>query len=83
MVLWYDIRVDNPKNPDVRGIRLNEIKELFPEASAYRAQRITLAPPIGRRVGRMYNYINFPFLRSHLLVAVPKDLALKESVLHT
>lgn len=72
MVLWYDIRVDNPKNPDVRGIRLNKIKELFPDASDYHAQRITLAPPIGRRVGRMYNFLNFPFLRSHLLVAISK-----------
>lgn len=73
MVLWYDIRVDSPKNPDVRGIPLNEIKQLFPEAAGYQAQRITLAPPIGRRVGRLYNFLNFPFLRSHLLVAILKD----------
>ena len=73
MVLWYDIRVNNPKNPDVRGIPLKEIKQLFPEAAGYQAQRITLAPPIGRRVGRLYNFLNFPFLRSHLLVAILKD----------
>ena len=30
MVLWYDFFVDNPKNPNVRGIRAGRIRELFP-----------------------------------------------------
>ena len=50
-VLWYDFFVDNPRNPDVRGIRSREIRSLFPGCRIY-LRRITLAPPIGRLVGR-------------------------------
>ena len=32
-VLWYDFTVDNPKNPDVRGVPLRRISALFPEAT--------------------------------------------------
>jgi hypothetical protein len=73
MILWYDLRVNNPGNPDVRGIGVQEIRELFPRASGFEYKRVTLAPPIGRRVGRLYNFLNFPFLRSHILAAVYKD----------
>ena len=49
--LWYDFAFDNPANPDVRGIRLSEVHRLFPEFSiAHR--KITLAPPLGRAIGR-------------------------------
>ncbi|SRR6266581_3204385 len=50
-MLWYDFYVNNPSNPDVRGVRKNEIRKLF-ACSRIRLQRITLAPPIGRIVGR-------------------------------
>ncbi len=72
VILWYDLRVDNPNNREVRGIPLAEIRSLFPESRAVRARKITLAPPIGRRVGRLYNFVNFPFLRSHLLALLAK-----------
>ena len=71
-VLWYDLRVDNPTNPDVRGIALSEVRRIFPEAKKIQSRSITLAPPIGRRVGRFYNFLNFPILRSHLLVKVDR-----------
>src|SRR5919197_2255838 len=29
-VLWYDFVVDNPRNPDVRGVPLRQVRELFP-----------------------------------------------------
>src|SRR5262247_142314 len=29
-VLWYDFTVDNPRNPDVRGVPVSRIHELFP-----------------------------------------------------
>lgn len=48
--LWYDFFVDNPRNPDVRGVRKNEIRQLFPGCQI-NIRRITLAPPIGRIVG--------------------------------
>jgi SAM-dependent methyltransferase len=36
-VLWYDFTVDNPRNPDVRGVPLARVRQLFPQA------RVTLA----------------------------------------
>lgn len=50
-IIWYDFHWNNPRNPDVRGIRKHEIRELF---SGCRVQlgRVTLAPPIGRLVAR-------------------------------
>jgi ubiquinone/menaquinone biosynthesis C-methylase UbiE len=47
-VLWYDFWL-NPTNPQTRGIRPKEIRKLFPDCS-YDLRKITLAPPIARRV---------------------------------
>lgn len=49
MILWYDFTVDNPWNPDVHGIPRREIKRLFP-ACRFEFERLTLAPPLGRRI---------------------------------
>ena len=49
--LWYDFGFNNPNNPDVRGIRLAEIRRLFPRFSMTN-RKITLAPPLGRAIGR-------------------------------
>jgi len=29
-ILWFDLRVDNPRNPQVKGLRKKEIASLFP-----------------------------------------------------
>lgn len=50
-LLWYDFAYNNPGNPDVRGIGLAEVRQLFPNFSMT-PRRITLAPPIGRAIGR-------------------------------
>lgn len=75
-VLWYDFTFDNPRNPDVRGVPLARIRELFPEGRVD-ARRVTLAPPIARRVCRihpsLYTALNaLPFLRTHLLCWIEK-----------
>lgn len=75
-VLWYDMRVDNPRNPDVRGVPLAQVAALFPQGRL-RAQRLTLAPPLARVVSRWhpaaYTLANaLPFLRTHLLVWIQK-----------
>ncbi len=77
-VLWYDFTYNNPANPDVRGVPLSRVRELFPQGRL-RAQRITLAPPIARRVAAvhpsLYALFNLlPLLRTHLLVWVAKPL---------
>lgn len=67
MLLWYDFIYNNPKNPDVKGVPASEVHALFP-AYHFIFQKTTLAPPIGRRVGKMYPAFNFfPFLRTHVV----------------
>ncbi len=75
-VLWYDFIYDNPSNPDVRCVPITRIKELFPDGKIS-IKRVTLAPPIARRVGAihpsLYNVFNFfPFLRTHVLCWIEK-----------
>lgn len=75
-VLWYDFTVNNPRNPDVRGVPLARVRALFPQAQVH-AQRVTLAPPIARRVCRispaLYPVFNMiPALRTHVLVWLHK-----------
>jgi len=70
-VLWYDFTVDNPRNPDVRGVPLRRLRELFPQA-LITADRVTLAPPLARLVCRwhpgLYGVFNaLPLLRTHVL----------------
>lgn len=76
-ILWYDFIYDNPRNPDVRGVPLPRIRALFPQATL-RSWRLTLAPPISRRVTRLhpslYNICNtLPFLRTHLLCWITRE----------
>ena len=76
-VLWYDFTVDNPRNPDVRGVPLRRVRMLFPQAAAIDARRVTLAPPIARAACRvhpsLYTALNaLPLLRTHLLAWVAK-----------
>jgi SAM-dependent methyltransferase len=48
-ILWYDLRVDNPRNLNVGGVRGAEIRALFPDFRL-RLRRVTLAPPLARRL---------------------------------
>lgn len=75
-VLWYDFVYDNPRNPDVRGVPLRRVRELFPQGEMT-AWRLTLAPPISRLVTRLhpslYTVFNaLPFLRTHVLCWIKK-----------
>jgi SAM-dependent methyltransferase len=75
-IIWYDFVVNNPRNPDVRGVPLKRVQALFPEGML-RSWRVTLAPPINRAVTRLhpglYHVFNVvPWLRTHLLCWVGK-----------
>jgi SAM-dependent methyltransferase len=75
-VLWYDFTVDNPRNPDVRGVPLKRVKALFPRGNVWH-RRITLAPPLARALCRvhpsLYSLFNaLPPLRTHLLAWIEK-----------
>ena len=75
-VLWYDFVYDNPSNPDVRGVPLRRVRQLFP-AGRIKWKRVTLAPPLARRVVRihpsLYAICNaLPLLRTHILCFIEK-----------
>jgi 2-polyprenyl-3-methyl-5-hydroxy-6-metoxy-1,4-benzoquinol methylase len=72
LILWYDFKYNNPYNKDVKGVTKREIRELFREANNISFHHVTLAPPIGRKIKRLYNLINFlfPFLRTHLIAVI-------------
>ena len=78
-VLWYDFTVNNPRNPDVRGVPLKRVRALFPQA-VVTARKLTLAPPIARAVCRLspalYPLFNaLPLLRTHVLVWLQKPMS--------
>ena len=75
-VLWYDFTVNNPRNPDVRGVPLRRVQALFPQGRITH-RRATLAPPLARAVcalhPALYGVFNtLPLLRTHVLAWVHK-----------
>ncbi|MGH7797799.1 MAG: class I SAM-dependent methyltransferase [Candidatus Binatia bacterium] len=64
VVLWYDFRINNPRNPDVRGIKKAEIEKLFPGCHIA-LETTTLLPPLLRALAR------YSWLGCHLLSALP------------
>jgi SAM-dependent methyltransferase len=48
-IVSYDMRVNNPRNPNVRGLGRRELMRLF-EGFALRARPITLLAPLSRRL---------------------------------
>lgn len=72
IILWYDFIYNNPKNKDVRKVDVKELKKLFSKASKIYLKKITLAPPIGRKVKFLYKIFNIPILRSHILAIIKK-----------
>jgi SAM-dependent methyltransferase len=78
-VLWYDFCFDNPRNPDVRGIPVRDVRALFPEGTM-RVRRITLAPPLARAVVRVHRSLYYvlnivPLLRTHVLCWIGKEVS--------
>ena len=75
-VLWHDFTIDNPRNPDVRGVPLARVRTLFPQGRV-QARRVTLAPPVGRVLCGvhpvLYAWANaVPWLRTHVLCLIHK-----------
>ncbi len=74
-ILWYDFTFDSPKNPDVRGIGKNEVKDLFYPWKC-KFTRITLAPPLARAIAPRSNLAAdmleslLPFLRTHIIAVI-------------
>lgn len=75
-ILWYDFTFNNPSNPDVRGVPIKRVQELFPDG-LFDIRRVTLAPPVARRAVKihpnLYSLLNiFPFLRTHVFCYIKK-----------
>src|SRR5207245_4975939 len=76
LILWYDYHVNNPRNPDVRGVKKQEIHQLFP-GCRIALERITLAPPLVRLLAP-YSWLacclleGIPFLCTHYLGVIQK-----------
>lgn len=71
VIVWYDFRYSNPRNPHVRGISKRAIELLFP-AFDLNLRTVTLLPPLARRLGRattaLYPLLTrVPLLRTHYL----------------
>lgn len=76
LILWYDYHVNNPRNPDVRGVRRAEIRALFP-GCRIELRRVTLAAPLARRVLPWSPILHealhaVPFLRTHYLGVIKR-----------
>ena len=70
-ILWYDYYVNNPWNPDVKGVKKKEIKRLFPNCMLS-LKRVTLAPPVVRSLVPLSIILclmldKIPLLRTHYL----------------
>lgn len=77
VLLWYDFAIRNPRNPNVRRIKADEIRDLFPNFQG-QIESVTLAPPLTRLVApRSWAMANFleaiPVLRTHLLAVLIKS----------
>jgi len=77
LILWYDYHLNNPWNPNVRGVKKREItKVLFP-GCAVKLRRLTLAPPLTRRLAPHSVFLcsfleRLPFLCTHYLGIIRK-----------
>jgi len=69
LILVYDMRRSNPRNPAVRRVGRDDIRRWFPNCPL-RTQSLTLLPPLARPVGRHAPFLYaplgmIPLLRSH------------------
>jgi len=79
-IIWYDFWC-NPTNPQTRGIRPKEIRNLFPNCQ-YRLRRITLAPPFARQLAQISWTLcvileRIKVLNTHYLAAIQPKLLIK------
>jgi len=75
-VLWYDMRVRNPRNPNVRPVSRGALTELFPMLRGP-VRSVTLAPPLARWCAPRSWVLaealeSLPFLRTHLIAVLSK-----------
>ncbi|MCU1500251.1 MAG: methylase [Acidimicrobiales bacterium] len=75
-LLWYDMRMPNPRNRATRAIGRSELRSLFPILNG-ETRSLTVVPFVARRLGRFsskgYAVLRrMPFLRAHLVACLVK-----------
>jgi SAM-dependent methyltransferase len=70
LVLWYDMRWPNPRNPHIRPVTAADLRVLFPDATVD-VRPHTLMPPLARRLAGPWPNLTrrlarMPILNSHL-----------------
>ena len=75
-LLWYDFRMSNPFNRQVRGVSRKDIHRLFP-GFGVALESISLLPLLARRLGALTDCLyaplrSVPFLRTHFLGLLTK-----------
>ena len=76
-IIWYDYHVNNPWNPNVRGVKKREITQVLFPGCVVKLRRLTLAPPLTRRLARHSVFLcalleRLPFLCTHYLGVIRK-----------
>jgi ubiquinone/menaquinone biosynthesis C-methylase UbiE len=77
LLLWFDMRLVNPWNANIRPVGLAELLRLFPVAPL-ESHSLILIPPLARRLaglgpGLCRAVESLPFLRSHRLSLFRKE----------
>jgi ubiquinone/menaquinone biosynthesis C-methylase UbiE len=77
-LVWCDLAFNNPWNPNVKGVKKRNIKELFREFENVYTRSIILAPQIARRLvpfswilSDIFEFC-LPMIRSHLFALLRK-----------
>lgn len=75
VMIIYDFKFNNPKNKKVRGVSVMQLKKLLKGRAQIQSSAVSLAPPVGRRIGKAYSIFNaiMPFLRSHFILEITHD----------
>ncbi|HBN09984.1 MAG TPA: hypothetical protein DD435_15530 [Cyanobacteria bacterium UBA8530] len=76
IVLWYDMRITDPRNPNLVPMGNRRVRELF-EGCGIDLKSHTLNPWLARPLARRFRWAcelleAFPFLRSHLFGLIEK-----------
>jgi SAM-dependent methyltransferase len=75
MILWYDLRLNNPRNRDVSGLRRAELRSMFPDCRI-ELTRTTFLPPVARRlpwIGAYYLASAFKLLNTHYIGTITRN----------
>jgi ubiquinone/menaquinone biosynthesis C-methylase UbiE len=71
LIISYDLKMGNPKNSDVRAIKIKWLIDMFGQNTIF-SHSLTLLPTLSRLIGKLdhgmlfYSFLSlFPFLRTH------------------